>query len=67
VIQLAEDLRSQGISLAVAHLKQSILELWTRAGTIDAIGANHVYETVREAVHALDATPARSSATNPSP
>ena len=38
VIQIAGELRSQGIWLAFAHLNSSILELWTRAGAIDAIG-----------------------------
>ena len=65
VIQIAQELRSQGISLAVAHLEHSIGELWTRAGAIDAIGPDRVFETVREAVHALDATrPATPAATS---
>ena len=59
VIQIAEDLRSRGIALAFAHLERSILELWTRAGAIDAVGPDHVFETVRAAVQALDATPRR--------
>jgi SulP family sulfate permease len=50
VIQVAQELRSQGISLAVAHLEHSIGELWTRAGVIDAIGPDRVFE----AVHALN-------------
>jgi high affinity sulfate transporter 1 len=68
VIQIAEDLRSRGISLAVAHLEHSILELWTRAGAIDAIGGpDRVFETVREAVHALQASPATTTPATSSP
>jgi SulP family sulfate permease len=55
VIQIAGDLRSQGIWLAIAHLNSSILELWTRAGAIDAICPDHVFQTVRAAVRAFQA------------
>jgi hypothetical protein len=68
VIQIAEELRSRAISLAVAHLEHSILELWTRAGAIDAIGGpDRVFETVREAVHALQASPATTAPATSSP
>jgi sulfate permease, SulP family len=55
VIQIAGELGSQGISVAIAHLESPILELWTRAGAIDAIGPDHVFETVRDAVRAFQA------------
>ena len=61
VIQIATDLRSQGISLAFAHLERSILELWTRAGAIDEIGPDHVFETVRAAIQALDTATATTA------
>ena len=66
VVQIAEDLRSRGIALALAHVESSILGLWTRAGVIDAIGPGHVFETVREAVMAIQtsqALPATTAAT----
>jgi MFS superfamily sulfate permease-like transporter len=50
VIQVAEDLRSRGISLVLAHLEPSILDLWTRAGAIDAVRPDHSFGTVRSAV-----------------
>ena len=62
MIQIAGDLRSRGISLAFAHLDRSILDLWTRADAIQAIGPDHVFESVRAAVQALDATPAATAA-----
>jgi MFS superfamily sulfate permease-like transporter len=67
VIQIAGDLRSQGISLAFAHLERSIVELWTRAGAIDAIGPDRVFETVRAAIQALDPTSAATVATTSPP
>ena len=67
VIQIAEDLRSRGIALAFAHLEPFVLELWTRAGAIDAIGPDHVFETVRAAVQALEVTPAATTATTSPP
>jgi sulfate permease, SulP family len=62
VIQIAGELGSQGISVAFAHLESSILELWTRAGAIDAIGPDHVFETVRAAVRAFQADASASLA-----
>jgi hypothetical protein len=35
-------------------VEPEILELWTRAGAIDAVGTDRVYTTVREAVNALE-------------
>ena len=61
VIQIAEDLRSRGISLAFAHLEPFVLDLWTRAGAIDAVGPDHVFETVRAAVQTLDAATAATT------
>jgi sulfate permease, SulP family len=62
VIQIASELGSQGISVAIAHLESPILELWTRAGAIDAIGPDHVFETVRDAVRAFQADASASLA-----
>jgi MFS superfamily sulfate permease-like transporter len=67
VIQIAGDLRSQGIALAVAHLEHSILELWTRAGAIDAIGPDRIFETVRSAVRALETGPTATAASTSAP
>jgi sulfate permease, SulP family len=67
VIQIAEDLRSQGISLAFAHVEPAILELWSRAGVIDAIGPDHVFETVRSAVRTLTEDPAATAPTTSAP
>ena len=67
VIQIAGDLRSQGIALAVAHLEHSILELWTRAGAIDAIGPDRIFETVRGAVRALETGPTATAASTSAP
>jgi sulfate permease, SulP family len=50
VTQIAGELQSQGIELALARVQPEILELWTRAGTIDAVGRDRVFDTVRQAV-----------------
>jgi MFS superfamily sulfate permease-like transporter len=52
VAQIAEELRSQGIELALARVQPAILDLWTRAGAIDAVGEDRVFDTVRQAVAA---------------
>ena len=62
IVQIAGELRSQGISLAFAHLNSSILELWTRAGAIDAIGPDHIFQTDRAAVRAFPADASASPA-----
>lgn len=49
---VAEELRGRGGSLALARVEPEVLALWTRAGTIDVIGPDHVYPTVRAAVDA---------------
>lgn len=66
VALIAGELRSQGITLALARLEPAILELWTRAGAIDAVGSDHVYPTVRAAVNALSGEGAPSMSSSPS-
>lgn len=58
---LAGELRSQGITLALARVQPAILELWTRAGAIDALGPDRVFDTVREAAQAVKAMPAATA------
>ena len=53
-----QELQARGITLALARVQPSILELWTRAGAIDALGPGRVFGTVREAVNAVTATSA---------
>ena len=53
LIQVGEELRSQGVELALARVHPPVLALWERAGVIDAIGEGRVFKTVRDAVHAL--------------
>ena len=61
VIQIAEDLRSRGISLAFAHLEARSSSTCGRGSAIDAVGPDHVFETVRAAVQALDAATAATT------
>ena len=49
LIQLARDLQSQGASLALAQVHPPVLALWRRAGLIDVIGENAVFDTLRDA------------------
>jgi SulP family sulfate permease len=57
VTQVAGELRSQGIELALARVQPAILDLWTRAGAIDTVGADRVFDTVRQAVAACVGQP----------
>ncbi len=57
LIQVEEELRSQGGALALARVHPPVFALWERAGAIDAIGKRRVFETVREAVHTLPSGP----------
>jgi SulP family sulfate permease len=50
VTQVAGELRSQGTELVLARVQPSILELWRRAGAVDAVGKDRIFNTVREAV-----------------
>lgn len=55
---VAAELQTRGITLALARVQPSVLELWTRAGAIDALGPGRLFGTVRGAVHAVTATSA---------
>jgi sulfate permease, SulP family len=50
LIQVAHELRARGASLALAQVHPPTLALWRRAGLIDLIGDDAVFDTVREAV-----------------
>jgi len=56
VAQLAGELRSQHVPLALARVEPECLELWTRAGAIDAVGRDCVFATVGQAIAAFDRT-----------
>ena len=56
VAQIAGELRSQHVWLALARVEPESLDLWTRAGAIDAVGRDHVFDTVRQAVAAFEGT-----------
>ena len=63
LIQVEEELRSQGTALALARVHPPVLALWERAGVIEAIGEDKVFDTVRDAVQALsDDRPKRNAA-----
>jgi sulfate permease, SulP family len=72
LIQVAGELRAHGTSLVLAHVHPASLELWRRAGVVDAIGEGEVYETVADAVNAgatrssTSDDPARGDARYPS-
>ncbi len=54
LIQIAEELRSQEISLVLAHVHPDVLALWQRAGVVTAVGKGSLFESVDEAVAALE-------------
>ena len=55
LIQVEEELRSQGVAVALARVHPPVFALWERAGVIDVIGEGMVFGTVRQAVHTLSA------------
>ena len=67
--QVAEELDAQGTSLMLAAVHPPVLELWQRGGVIDAIGADAVFETVHDAVRAVNGrtrVPAEARSPDPS-
>ena len=56
LIEIAEELRAQNAALVLARVESSILDLWRRAGTIEAIGTDRIFPTVHEAVEAIRGT-----------
>ena len=53
LIQVEEELQSQGIALALVDVHPPVLALWKRAGVIDAMGEGNVFDTAHDAVQAL--------------
>ncbi len=57
LVQVAGELRARGITLALARVHPVCLDLWTRAGVLDALGEHGVHETIDGAVVTLTAVP----------
>ena len=55
--KLYEELGKKGIEVVLARVPDSQVDLLTRSGTVDAIGRENLYETVRDAVSAVQAAP----------
>jgi MFS superfamily sulfate permease-like transporter len=53
ITQVAGELRTKDTALVLARVHPEVLELWRRAGVIDAIGDDAVFESVDEAVQTL--------------
>jgi high affinity sulfate transporter 1 len=54
LIQVAEELRAQQTTLVLARVHPPVLELWRRAGVLDALGEDSVFDNIRDAVLALE-------------
>jgi SulP family sulfate permease len=52
--QVADELHRQGAALLLARVHLATLQLWERAGLLDVIGADSVFESINEAVTALE-------------
>ena len=61
LIQIARELRSKDISLALAEVHPASLALWRRAGLMDVIGEGDVFASVDDAVHALARKPRKTT------
>jgi MFS superfamily sulfate permease-like transporter len=57
LIELAEELRAHGTALLLGRVQAAILDLWKRAGVIDALGPGRTFHTVHEAVEAMGEAP----------
>lgn len=53
LVRVAGDLKSEGIGLAIARLQTRMTEELEAGGVVDAVGSDHFYPTVREAVDAV--------------
>jgi len=53
LIQVAGELRSQGVELALARVHPPVLALWRRAGLSEVVADDQVFAKVHEAVEAL--------------
>jgi sulfate permease, SulP family len=53
LIQVEDELQAQGTALVLARVHPPVLALWERAGVIDAVGEDRVFDTVRDAVRAF--------------
>jgi sulfate permease, SulP family len=53
LIEIAAELGSNEAELVLARVESSILELWERAGAVEAIGSGRIFPTVSEAVDSL--------------
>jgi len=54
LLDVTNDLRRDGITLVLARLRTRLEEQLADAGALDAIGAGHLYPTVRAAVEACE-------------
>ena len=52
--QVAEELAARDVALSLVAVHPPVLALWRRAGVFDAVGDATVYETVGEAIDAIE-------------
>jgi high affinity sulfate transporter 1 len=50
LIQVARELQGRGVSLTLAQVHPPVLALWRRAGLVEVIGDDAIFETLSEAV-----------------
>ena len=65
LIELERELSSQDATLCLARVESRILELWQRAGVVDAVGPERIFHTVYEAVEAALEQSSRASGVAP--
>jgi SulP family sulfate permease len=53
LIQLARELRAHGSRLALTEVHPPVLALWRRAGVVDAVGEDAIFDSLAEAIAAL--------------
>ena len=54
LIQVTQEWKARGASLVLARVHPPVLELWRRAGVVDVVGENQIFDTISDAVRSLD-------------
>ena len=57
LIQIHDELHKRGVTLGLARVEDDVLQLWRRAGAVDAVRPDLIFSSVHKAVDALMPVP----------